>query len=453
MGRIRTAWITITKAGTGGLMDHDPKKKICIGVNKMCLSVALINATVGMLSFFLTKNLPLLLGVTVEIMSMGIPVLFNYYKKYNLASMTLYIIISSATCYFCCILGKLAEAQLTIVYLVGLAMFMFTDKVYRIFSIAIAIGVVVVIEANFKYEFVPPLQTSETVRYFLRWASYLVVIGLVIFTFDLYRKNNRSLLLKVQQYAEQVELNLKKEAQENKTKDKFISNATHEIRVSFYSIFSIIHILYKVEKKPLKNDLKSCIDDLRAACKSSESIIDNILGYERLNAGLENAVLNQLIDIRMLLLNIVDIYKYLADEKKVRIYVDVSENISRHIVCDEVKLRQIVTNILHNAIKFTRSDTIVCIRVEKRDENFIVSVEDKGEGIHENPDAIFQPFVTKNPDGLGLGLYIVKELVDDLKGRIAVANNSDGGTTFSVTLPLAASIGHTSSVLSLTEIK
>ena len=80
-----------------------------------------------------------------------------------------------------------------------------------------------------------------------------------------------------------------------------------------------------------------------------------------------------------------------------------------------------------------------------------ISVEDKGEGIqHENLKSIFQPFFTKNPDGLGLGLYIVKELVDALKGNIDVLNNSDGGVTFTIALPLLNLVEHTSEVLSMT---
>ena len=210
---------------------------------------------------------------------------------YNMASMTLYIIVSAATCYFCCLLGKLVEAQIIIVYLVGTAMFFFSDKRSRIISIGISVLTLAVIDANFKWEFIKPLEASENVRYFLRWTAYLVIIALVIFTFDLFRRNNQYLLLKIQQYANEVENNLKLEELENRTKDKFISNASHEMRVSFYSIFSIINIVYKQEKNI---NIKRGIEDLRAACKYSKSIIDNILEYERYKAGLNTVVIESI---------------------------------------------------------------------------------------------------------------------------------------------------------------
>ena len=437
-------------AGAASLPEHDPRKKIAIGVNQMSLVIAMINATVGVLAYLFTRNLSLFIGVIVEILLMGVPPLLNHHKRYTTASMALYIIVSLATCYFCCVLGRLAEAQLTIVYLVGLAMFLFSGTTSRGICIVIALMVLVVVELNFKYEFIRPLVAADNANYFIRGSAYLVVIFLVIFTFDLYWKNNRYLLLKLKEYASQVETNLKKEEDENKSKDKLISNATHEMRVSFYSIFSIINILYKYEKQADIN-LKRGIDDLRAACKYSKSIIDNILEYERFKAGLAGSVLHQLIDIRLLVLNIVDIYKYFADEKKVKIRYSVSDNIAQHIIGDEIKIRQIITNLLHNAIKFTPGNSTVYIRIAKTGNTLSIAVHDSGEGIkNENLKSIFEPFVTQNPDGLGLGLYIVREQVDALEGRIEVVSNFAEGTVFRIFLPLRDTVNHTSSVLSLT---
>lgn len=451
MKGFRYWWDHLIHLGVDQLAEHDPRKKICTAVNKISVSVILINATLGTASYVVTKNFSLLLGVILEIMSMAIPLRLNYKKKYWGASVTLYFLLSVATFYFCCKLGKLAEIQLAIIYLVGVAMFMFPDWKSRTSCILIAIVALVAVELNFKYEFIPELQASEGVREAIRWGAYLVIIFLVIFTFDLFGKINQGLFNSLKDHVARVAENLKKEELENKTKDKFISNATHEMRVSFYAIFSIIGILYKVEKKPEKNEFKRSLDDLRAACKYSKSIIDNILEYERFKAGLTSEVLNQLIDIRVLVTNIVEINRYIADEKRVKINLVVAENFSHHIICDEVKLRQIITNLLHNAIKFTWNNTCVNVLVSKIGRSLTISIQDNGGGIEEeNKKAIFEPFVTKNPDGLGLGLYIVRELVDAFQGKIEVLNNPGGGTTFTVSIPLPEKVNHTSSVLSLT---
>lgn len=449
MNAIKTTWSKVIYAGTSDLPDHDSRKHIVIGVNKMALSAGLINASIGILAYFFTNSLTLLSGVLSEIVLMSLPIILNYQHKYNSGKITLYLIASAATCYFCCILGQLAEAQLTIIYLVGAAMFFFEDKKSRLFCIGIAILTLVLAESNFKWEVIHPLHVKENVEYFLRASSYSVIIYLVVFTFDLFRKSNQELLVKVQQYNSDIQKDLKVKEEENKVKDKFISNASHEMRVSFYSIFSIINLIRRQERN-LK--VREEVNDLTSACKYSESIIENILASERYKAGISPPVLDQLIDVTYVLNGIVEIYKYQAEERRVKIRVNISDNITGHIVCDEMKLRQIINNLLHNAIKFTKADSIIDVEVDKVDNNLKILVSDRGEGIHpDNLPHIFDPFFTKNPHGLGLGLYIVKELVGALKGKIGVLNNQDGeGVTFSIYLPLHSKVQHTSQVLSLT---
>jgi signal transduction histidine kinase len=453
MNKIKQIFHPIIYAGTETFPNFDPQYKRVIGINQMCLAVAFINLSIGVFSYFLTWNRSLLMGVLVEIALVAIPVILNHHRKWTLASMTLYIIIAAATFYFCCILGKLVEAQLTIVYLIGVAMFMFPGWPARILCILIGIAVLFGVEENFKHAFIRPLDAPDPVRYFMRYAAYGVVIFLVVFTFDLFWRNGQGLYSKLDEYAKKVKIHLQEEELENKIKDKFISNATHEMRVSFYSIFSILETLSKIDRATDmkdKKDLRGSIDDLKAACRYSKSIIDNILEYERFRAGLKNPVLAQLVDIRLLLRGIVDIYRYLADEKKVRIDWQVSEDLPYHIVCDEMKIRQIITNLLHNAIKFTHNETRVTILVVESDGCLVLAFRDEGDGIDpQDQGSIFEAFVTRNPDGLGLGLYIVREHVAMMQGKISAANRPEGGALFTVTLPLPEVIRHPSGSLSL----
>ena len=437
MKKIKQKISAIIHAGTNTLMDHDPQKRICVGVNFMSLSIASLNLTIGILVYVVTLKMLVITGVLVETILLCIPILLNYFKSYKLASLSIYLIMSAATFYFGCILGRSVEAQLMVVYLIGVSLFMFSEMRIRVICITTAFLILVLLEQNTRYEFIRPVQTTEQVQIIMRWLAYLAIIILVIVTFNLYWKNNRLLLTRIQENARQTELSFKREEKENQTKDKFISNATHEIKVSFYSIFSIINILYKVENKHAVKDLKKSIDDLRAACRISQSIIDNILTYEKYKAGLNNIIRSQLIDIRVLASNLIDVYKYLADEREVKIDLMVSKKISRHFIGDEMKIRHIITNLLHNAIKFTRHGSDISIRFETEGDNLLLYVQDQGNGImNENVEAIFEPFVTQNPDGLGLGLYIVKELVSSLNGKISVTSDSNTGTLFVTSLPL-----------------
>ncbi|HLX67673.1 MAG TPA: ATP-binding protein, partial [Puia sp.] len=110
-------------------------------------------------------------------------------------------------------------------------------------------------------------------------------------------------------------------------------------------------------------------------------------------------------------------------------------SLPRHIITDDIKIRHIYTNLLHNAIKFSPNDSEITVSV-KAAPDLIFRVQDCGEGIAD-PTRIFEAFASTNPDGLGLGLYIVKEHVNALLGKIEVTSGKEG-TVFAVGIPLSA---------------
>ena len=102
-----------------------------------------------------------------------------------------------------------------------------------------------------------------------------------------------------------------------------------------------------------------------------------------------------------------------------------------------MKLRQIITKTLDNAVKFTDNRSIVSVDVSKREDQLVISIQDSGCGVDEALiGTIFEPFVTRNPHGLGLGLYIVSELVEAMNGTIHVCNRAEGGANFTISIPV-----------------
>lgn len=430
----RNALWNVLYSGTNGMKDHDIRKRIALGINIMCLAVIGINATIGVLSYLITRGNLILIGISIENALAIIPILLNRYLKFQAAALVFFFIISCATGYFSCILGKSVESQLMIIYLIGLSIFLFARLIAQIIAISYSIGMIMFVEYNFAYNLVKPIEADTGTQFFMRWAVYGVVIFLVIITFSLYKKNAKIFLLR----SIKTETDFRNEAKKNKIKDQFISNVSHELKVSFHSIFSIINILYKIAKQNRAEvKLKQPIDDLRTACKISEGIIENVIEYERYEAGLNNVVNYQLVDIRTLISRLIEIFKYQAEERKVEIEQKIGQEIPQYILCDETITRHIITNLLHNAIKFTRSGTNIIIRAQMKCQTLILSVEDKGEGIaQENLESIFHPFVTQNPHGLGLGLYIVKKLVTAVNGKVEITQNSDFGVHFTLYIPL-----------------
>jgi signal transduction histidine kinase len=139
-------------------------------------------------------------------------------------------------------------------------------------------------------------------------------------------------------------------------------------------------------------------------------------------------------DARVLFGNTTEVYRYLAREKDVRITDVYSKSIPRHIIADDVKIRHIYTNILHNAIKFSPNDAEIVVTIRTTVNNLVFRIKDCGTGISEHV-RLYEAFSSTNPDGLGLGLYIVKELVHTLQGKITVKSDRSG-TSFTVVIPL-----------------
>lgn len=422
--------------GTRQLLAHDPQRRVTIGVNLMSLSIGILNVTIGTFVWLITGKGNVLAAVSIETVLLAMPLVLNRYRRYNEAGLSIYLIMSGATFYFGCVLGNAVNSPLMITYLIGVSLFMFSSLVYRIICASSSIIILVLIEQNYKYGFIQPIATSYDSQIMLRWAAYAAMIILVIFTFSLFWKNNRILLMQLEKQTEQVKENLEKETQENRNKDRFITNASHEMKVSFHSIFSVISVLVNdVQTARSPEQLMKRINDLKAACKISQSIVDNILEFEKYEAGIPTTTRENLFNPRLLFQNTVEIYKYVAMESKIEIKTVISKDIPEHIRTDDMKIRHILTNLLHNAIKYAPDYSIVQVKCKVKDNALVFSVHDKGEGIGNDDVDIFAPFVSKNPDGLGIGLFIVKEMITVLNGKIDVISDMEG-TTFSVSIPL-----------------
>jgi signal transduction histidine kinase len=450
MNKSKKLWNTLVYAGSEGLADHDPQRGICVGVNLMSLWIALINIVVGMIFYLISGRPAILLGSYLEAVLVGSLIYLNYRRRYNAASLGFYLILNLATFYFSCLLGKAIEAQLMIVFLIGSVLFIFDRVVLRIFCITITILVLILLELNFKYQFVRSIQVEEPLSDVMRWAAYAVIIFLVVLLFYLYARNNSRLLHRLKEYSGQMEINLEKEEKENRMKTMFISNAYHEVRGSFFGVFVIIQILSEIENVEKQQDWKKLIYNLRSACENLKMVLNNILEYSKYSSGIHDQVYPEPVNIRLLIRNLVDIGQYAATERAVKIDLLVSDDIPEFVECDRLKVTQIATNIISNAIKFTRKGTVVRVGVDKENNYWKINVEDAGEGMNNEKvmNLFEQPFVTEkntdeNREGVGLGLHITGQLVEKLKGKITVSSKKGEGTSIIVFIPLASSVEKT----------
>jgi PAS domain S-box-containing protein len=230
----------------------------------------------------------------------------------------------------------------------------------------------------------------------------------------------------------------------NKAKSEFLHNMSHEIRSPLTSIIGFAHLLLEKESDPEKREFLEIINH------SSEyllQIINHILDLARIESG-KMPVESVTFDIRKEAQEIYNRYKLLAQNKGLKYELKLSPNLSGFIKTDRTKLEQIVSNLLDNAFKFTEKGKIVLYfglkgKIKDAQATLLVYVKDTGIGISKDRQSmIFERFVqgeyylSKKYGGAGLGLPLVKELVELLGGKISLQSELARGSKFIVELPV-----------------
>lgn len=231
----------------------------------------------------------------------------------------------------------------------------------------------------------------------------------------------------------------------NIAKSKFLANMSHELRTPLNHIIGFTELVHDGQLGELNENQAEYLGDVLESSRHLLTLINDILDLSKIEAGKMNLALSE-INVPDFLEETSGIIRDKCAEKNISLEIE-SDDEDIFIMADFVKLRQIMYNLLGNAIKFTGNDGLIRVVARRiRQGSFVsISVTDTGIGIkNEDLERIFSPFeqaddtISRSYQGTGLGLSLTRKLVDLHGGKIWAESNGEGkGSSFHVEIPLS----------------
>lgn len=248
----------------------------------------------------------------------------------------------------------------------------------------------------------------------------------------------------------------------NRTKSAFLANISHEIRTPLNAILGFCQLMLRDYSIPLQH--RESIEKINRSGEHLLALINEVLEMSKIESGC--AALNQAnFDLYRLLEDMEMMFRVRTETKGLQFEVSTSEDLARHVVGDQGKIRQVLINLLGNAVKFTDQGGVLLRVFSENGKNdkplsevgavhrngtirLVLEVEDTGVGISEqDTEKIFQPFeqvgsATNAEGGTGLGLAICREFLRIMGGKISLTSRVGQGSVFRVEIPVQRGSHH-----------
>lgn len=423
---VRQLFHYVVNIGTS--RQDEEQAKVTRMVNTFSLITISLCLLFGALIYLGTGKTALVIPAYIKALVFTVVLLLNRVNRPVLASAAFLTINNIAIVYFSAILGMLTEVHLLFLFLLGASLMLFRSRVMIGISIAVGLLSVIACEINYYYTFFTPMIMGHDQQFLIRWVTLPAILLLDIATIFLYVKKLKTLNTRL--------------AKATDEKTIFVRETSHEIRNPLNAIYGISQdLMLKVHKEDRYNELKPEVEHLYAATHNVLQIINNVLAISRIEDGANHTIQEEAFDLRELIRDKAIVYQYIADLRGVKVRAEIQEDMPEAIVADKGKLTQILNNLLFNAIKFTRTGSVISLVVSGEAGQWQLRVKDQGQGIPEGELlTLFTPFKAGRSDfeGTGLGLPITKKYVEMMGGKISVTSIPGEGATFIVQLPLRA---------------
>ena len=223
----------------------------------------------------------------------------------------------------------------------------------------------------------------------------------------------------------------------DRLKNEFVNTVSHDLRSPLTAIMGYVDLLDRVG--PVNDQQREFIHRVQVSVESITSLVNDLLELGRIEAGFDTQ--NEIVPLEGILRYSLELAHGQISEKRLNIHLDLPMDIPP-MHGNPIRLRQMLDNMVGNAIKYTPEGGDITVAIEVKEEQVILRISDNGPGVPPaDQPHIFEKFyrasnVPKGVGGSGLGLAIVKSIVDSHQGRIWVESLLGKGSTFTVVLPL-----------------
>ncbi|WP_126245646.1 ATP-binding protein [Chitinophaga rhizosphaerae] len=411
----------VINAGAKGLPEERARKIRTI--NTICFVTAVLAVIVGTLFYIYSGQASIMFPAWVEAgLFMGV-IGLNHLRRYEMANVS--VLVSHCLCalYFASILGPTINISLIVVFLFGISFLIYRKSWQRYTGLAAAALTLIAIEFIYYRHLVTPLELSEQFQYMLRWVALPCFMLFDVLVLGHYIRENKELLQQV---------------------SMLMFKTSHEMRNHLASNTILIDLLNnEVKGHPEYEKLRPYMDQLNAINHGMTNIVSNVLSMGELENGVRTELSPEPIALMPFMRNIVKIQEINAESRGLQIQLQVCKSLPASILADPRQLSIAVTNLITNAIKYSKENTTIFVKLTSSDTNpaqMCISVTNACQDIPaEKMKSLFNKFVTAKADnkiqGSGLGLYIVRSIVDQMEGTFS-AQSENGQTTFTILIPL-----------------